>query len=172
MRSGAGIEHHNSRWKADAVSETNPSILRLVTAYRSEWASLVEIASYCKAGKLTIDIDTISAAAKKSPGAVMAKLTAIMTALETMSQQQVIDAGEKEILSVKAKARSQNQDGLVAMNFRVTPDVKEMVLSGLGRISSAMGYGSREESWDWFNALLIELSDSEIRHLAGEGKTK
>lgn len=152
------------------MSEQNPSVLRLVAAYHSEWGALVEIAILWRS-QVPLDIPAMAVAAKKNPDAIIAKLSAISAALDDgVTKEQIIDRGERDILSSKAKKRAAAVDGLVAMNFKVAPDLKDRVLTGLEKIKNAMGYGTMENAWTWFDALITDLSDEEIRHLAGEGK--
>ena len=150
--------------------EDSPSAARLVTAYRAEWASLVELAVMCRTGG-ALNVDNLAAAAKKNPGAVAAKLNAIMGALaEGMKAEDIIERGERDILSGRAQKRGPAADGTVMMSFRVTPEVKQMVVANLDKVQGAMGYGTREEFWDWLNALLVNATDDEIRHAVGEAK--
>lgn len=153
------------------MTEQSPSVLRLVSAYRSEWASLVEIAAACRTGKLTVNIEELAGQAKKSTGAVIAKFAAITAALDSgLTAEQVIEKGEKEILSTKAKARTESAGGLVNLTFKVPLDLKECLQSDFQRISGVLGQSSNLNVLEWLHSVLLELTDADIANLGGVGK--
>lgn len=151
--------------------QPSPAQLRLVSAYHSEWASLVELAVVYRSGK-PVDIVAIAKAAKKNPAAVTAKLSAISAAIEDgATPEQIIERGERETLQSKAKKRgASSADGLVGMNFRLPQDLKENIIASLEKIRLSMGYATMEHVWMWIDSLVTDMTIEEIRQLAGEGK--
>jgi hypothetical protein len=150
------------------TTQPNPEETRLVESYKAEWASLVSLAVQWRSGK-QIDIAAIAKAAKKNSESVAAKLAAISSAIEDgATREQIIDRGEQDTLKAKAAKRAAAADGRVAMNFRVPADLKECILTDFQKIRSAMGYTTMENCWDWLHSLLLDLSEEEIRHLAGQ----
>jgi len=87
-----------------------------------------------------VDKLAIAKAAKKNPDAVTSKLPAISAKIEDGSTpKQIIECGERWALQSKAKKRAASADGLVSMNFRVVPNVREGILSDFERPRIAMG---------------------------------
>jgi len=143
----------------------------LIQAYQAEWGHLVGLVVRSRATGKPVNIPRISMGAKKGPGAIVAKVRAIYTALEQgVPAEQIIQDGESQTLSVKAQKIAKESDGMVGMNFRVRPDVRDGAMQVFERLVRVCELKTREEVWDLLCSMFVgadAVTDNEIKHHAG-----
>ena len=147
-------------------------------AARDQWKELVEEALRLPEERYDQAIKDLADAAGITPGALKRKCDAIRHAAESMSKDEIVAAGQGDILRGYVSKRSKSDEKTAklimvlpaslydALQYRKgrSPDSEEAFFTRLARVIGARRY---EDVWEFILSVFADLSDKDLKHLAG-----
>ena len=154
------------------MSSLEDAAASFVSNSRSQWAELVRVARRTAPRNRMDTARAMAEAAGVGKTTLARKLEAIHAAMYSgMADDQIIEMGQAKVMSkfVKAK-KDERTEPLVYIKFGVSPGLREALVANLWRIGKALKVKTQEGALEFVNALLTDLDEDQIRHLAGDGK--
>jgi hypothetical protein len=145
---------------------------------KQQWKDLVDEALRLPEERYDSAVKDLAEAAGVTFGALKRTCDAIRSAAESMSREEIVDAGQGDILRAYVSKRAKNEEktrkliqvlpeslyDAIQHSRRRSPDSEEAFFTRLHRV---LGIRRHEEVWEFILSVFADLSDRDLKHLAG-----
>ncbi len=157
--------------KPTPASRTEMLLARLCVSMKSEWADLVALVSFAgDKEQLTACAEFLAKDTGERSDSILRKIESVRYFIGLgITTEQITTWGQSKTLSSYFKARrSENYEKPVQLRFTVPGSLRELVMQDVDRIRSVLKLVDSEGLWDFLHSLIVNLTDEDLLHLAGE----
>jgi hypothetical protein len=142
-----------------------------VSNARAQWKELVAVARATSPKNRQQAAAALSQAAGVGKSTLLRKLEAIHAAQQSgTTDERLIELGQARVLATFVKAkREARDDAQVSLRWMVAPELRDGAVEQFYRIGKLLGMTTSNEVWTFMLSQMVQWSDEEILHSAGEG---
>lgn len=142
----------------------------LATTLRAEWLGMVNAAAEIGPDEIPQAATSLAYAAKTGADSVRRKLLAIHYVLsQGLSVPVIVEMGQEAVVASYNRSRREDQlEEKVWLKWKVTGSLRDAMQLEQERISKVLHFVTAEQFFVWLHAQLVNTTDEELRHAAGE----
>src|ERR1700687_552791 len=154
------------------------SIEEYSEASAAQWKAIVRLAFRCNPGRTAEMAATIAKQTQSRKATVKRKIDAILfKRSEGWDEQAIVAAGQGPTLSSYAKHQQNGHEKQRVLSWRVSKSLADAIMSSetspdqdealASRLVRVLGMQTSEQFWEFLHSVFADLSDSELKNLAG-----